>query len=561
MSDKYDGEVIINTRLDTDSLEPEVKKVEKSVGKLNKTVSQSTKIEKDNKRAVDAFINSQRRRVESNEDAEKSFLGLNSSMLKGVGIIGGAVAAFKALSSAVKDTTEAYKIQESAEVTLEASAKNNPYLNGSAVERLKEYASQLQQTTVYGDEGTIQLMAQLAATGKTESQILDIIAASADLAASGMITFEGAVRNLSKTYSGMAGELGESIPALRTLTAEQMKNGEAIKLVQAQFANTAEATAAATGTAQQLSNAWGDLKEVIGEGLERPLAGVRRWITETISAFATGISEARKLKQATEADLKGTATLTQEQILYADLLKRQAAAIGEIGNEQEKLAESFYLKEAHRNILRLEAIENRTEAQERELKVFYEQRDLELEALNLAQKELEIINEQIKEREKLISIRQKEEASALQASIKEQEEADSLVLLNSHIKTVTDARNQNIKRMELEAKLRGEEISQDKILEEWMSAYISLVSGSKGLITENSDITKEWANEIKNMASNQEKYVISLEEEERIQKRITEMVTELSNAKLDLNETLDSILEVDTGKESDRLKALLKQLS
>ena len=31
------------------------------------------------------------------------------------------------------------------------------------------------------------------------------------------------MKNLAKTYSGLAGELGESIPALRNLTAEEMK--------------------------------------------------------------------------------------------------------------------------------------------------------------------------------------------------------------------------------------------------------------------------------------------------------------------------------------------------
>ena len=42
---------------------------------------------------------------------------------------------------------------------------------------------------------------------------------------------DSAMRNLNKTYGGLAGELGETVPELRGLTAEQMKNGAAVKIL------------------------------------------------------------------------------------------------------------------------------------------------------------------------------------------------------------------------------------------------------------------------------------------------------------------------------------------
>ena len=81
-----------------------------------------------------------------------------------------AIAAAKAFIGILKEGTEAYKVQEKAEGALQAAAANNPYLSSESVQRLKDYASQLQGVTNFGDEGTIDVMAQLAASGRSEGR-------------------------------------------------------------------------------------------------------------------------------------------------------------------------------------------------------------------------------------------------------------------------------------------------------------------------------------------------------------------------------------------------------
>ena len=84
--------------------------------------------------------------------------------------IAAAIAAAKAFIGILKEGTEAYKVQEKAEGALQAAAANNPYLSAESVQRLKNYASQLQGVTNFGDEGTIDVMAQLAASGRSEGR-------------------------------------------------------------------------------------------------------------------------------------------------------------------------------------------------------------------------------------------------------------------------------------------------------------------------------------------------------------------------------------------------------
>ena len=119
---------------------------------------------------------------------------------------------FSTAAAVVNELTDAYNSQKEAETQLETAARNNPYMNGDSVARLREYAAEMQRVTNVSDEEILTQLARLAAQGRTEAEAMDIVSASLDVAASGAMSFESAVSNLSKTFSGLAGELGESVP-------------------------------------------------------------------------------------------------------------------------------------------------------------------------------------------------------------------------------------------------------------------------------------------------------------------------------------------------------------
>lgn len=154
-----------------------------------------------------------------------------------------------------------------ANTQLQAEAKLLNALQGRSdvQQRLIKQAGELQSRSTLGDEAIIEQQAFLAALGLSEKQIGSTIEAAAQLSAALNMDLGSAVKNLAKTYGGMTGELGESIPALKNLTKEQLQAGEAIKYVNDNYKGFAE-TAASTGTGPltQLKNIIGDIAESFG---------------------------------------------------------------------------------------------------------------------------------------------------------------------------------------------------------------------------------------------------------------------------------------------------------
>ena len=152
--------------------------------------------------------------------------------------------------------------------------------------RLMAQAAELQSRSTFGDEEVIAQQAYLASLGMTERQINDVIEASAQLATATGMTLESAVKNLAKTYGGLTGELGESIPALKNLTVEQLKSGEAVQYILENYKGYAEAAAqSGAGSMKQLKNQLGDLAEQLGIILLPILQKIVSWVSNLATWF------------------------------------------------------------------------------------------------------------------------------------------------------------------------------------------------------------------------------------------------------------------------------------
>lgn len=150
-------------------------------------------------------------------------------------------------------------------------------------QRLIAQAAELQSRSVLGDEVVIGQQAYLASLGMTEEQIGRVIEASAQLSAATGMTLDSAVKNLAKTFGGLTGELGESIPKLKELTVEQLKNGEAVDFILENYKGFAESAAqTALGPLRQLNNVWGDFLEQIGAAMMPFATKVTRALTVVV---------------------------------------------------------------------------------------------------------------------------------------------------------------------------------------------------------------------------------------------------------------------------------------
>ena len=173
---------------------------------------------------------------------------------------------YGAIKGVVDSTTEAFAVQEKAELDLANALKLNGQFTRAAFQDFKDFASELQNTTTVGDETTLGLLKIAKALNLTNEQSKAAVQAAAGLSAATGQDLNSSFQQVTKTFGGFAGELGEKLPAIRELSKEQLQAGEATKLLIDQFGGFASA-ARDTFSGQQIAtaNAFGDVLEEIGE--------------------------------------------------------------------------------------------------------------------------------------------------------------------------------------------------------------------------------------------------------------------------------------------------------
>lgn len=400
----------------------------------------------------------------------------NSPTLKSLSNIGASIsgvgAAYKiitdsvnALKSAISEMSELYNKQTSAEVALAQAAKNNPYLLSTSVTKLKNYASELQSISTYGDEELLPFMAQLTSAGRTEQEIMDIMSASIDVAASGSMSLDSAVKNLNKTFSGLSGELGEVNPQVKALSAEELKNGKAVEVLKSQYKGMAQEVAKATGTSQQLQNAIGDLKEELGAPFEKAMSPIRAFFTELIGGWASAKKAKREYEEAGKLNAKS-------ETRTADTLNTQIEGLKkEIEQREKEFADMTDPKKMQEKV---------------NMGRGYVSMDMLKTANENYRKRTEEMKDLLKRRLKQLDQAVLQEKKAADAQKKAQEEADAKTKLESEIEArdkLRDAYDETIRQKQEEINQRritGEEISNEAEAQEMyntaLSAYIKMMS-------------------------------------------------------------------------------------
>lgn len=228
------------------------------------------------------------------KQASKEVDGYDKKLTKLIGTAAKYTAISAGVIALAKKTVDAYGAQELAERKLEQAL-------GRKNQALLDSAAALQRNSIFGDEEIIQQQAFLASLDFTEKQIKQMMPAILDLAAATGMDLTSATKNVAKTFSGMQGELGELIPQLKTLTAEEMKAGGAVKLLNDLFEGQAAAAAdTMTGAIQQAKNAVGDASESIGGLLAPVVTKVAKgfgWAAENVTAFVDSMTVASRIQE------------------------------------------------------------------------------------------------------------------------------------------------------------------------------------------------------------------------------------------------------------------------
>jgi hypothetical protein len=101
--------------------------------------------------------------------------------------------------------------------------------------------------------------------GATNDQAKLVVRTATDLATALGTSLDSAVEQLSGTLNGSIGRLGKVVPELKSLTEEQLRAGEGLRILSERFNGFAQRDAASFGGATaKLKNAVGDLGEEFG---------------------------------------------------------------------------------------------------------------------------------------------------------------------------------------------------------------------------------------------------------------------------------------------------------
>lgn len=488
-----DGELNFKTKIDDSDLDKGLKRVKSKVNNAAKDMGKGTKA-----------TNALKTAFNETGGAASGFASKMGSLASSAGPVAAgltvAVMAVKKFIEGLKAATEAFKVQEKAEKALQKAAENNPYLQKESVQRLKEFASGLQEISNYGDEGTIDIMAQLASTGRTEAEIMKIMGAATDYAAAKHIDLKTAAETLNSTYSGMAGTMGRQIAEIKDLTDEQLKNGDAIDLIAGKYKGFAK-EAVDSGT--QAKNAFGDFMESIGK-IANPMfealsVGAKRFF-EYLTAGVNQINE------------------------LLETMSRKWGGIKMGVDEGVNLINSEYTNKKTGEVRRGVSFQN-TEY----LKWLKEELELRGDLTDEENSALLVIKDELRTRERAAEQAKKEAEAAQAKANAEAKAAETAKKANE----AADASNKKLKEslyaLEVEAKAKGQAVSAQDIYNVYLNSYLDLLTKTNGLIKEGYPIEQKRLEQLKE-AEKAAKSAADTEEKLAAAIKLTQEATEAINS-------------------------------
>jgi hypothetical protein len=203
--------------------------------------------------------------------------GLDQANSKLEGFSAGTIAKGTLIADAIKkigtealafcwDSIKAYGENEAAVTRLETALRNEGLEVGRTSKDLQEYARQLQTTTQYSDETSMEMMALLTTFGVTGEQMKQTLRAAMDLSQGLGIDLRTATMMLGKAALGETGTLsrygiviGDNVPKAQALAA-------VLDQVNSRFGGSTQAAVGnVTTRIAMLKNQFDELKEVVGK--------------------------------------------------------------------------------------------------------------------------------------------------------------------------------------------------------------------------------------------------------------------------------------------------------
>lgn len=191
-----------------------------------------------------------------------------------VGGIKGAISSVFSFQAAIVAAAGAFVVnkiikaaneQEKAIQSVAVAMQRTGEYSRDALSDVEGFAGALERLTGVADDQVLKMFSVAKSFGATNDKAKDLTQAAIELSAATGKGTDEAISQLSKTLGGFAGELGEVNPKIRALTAEQLKAGEAAKIILQQYGGTAAGLIDNfAGSTQKVANSFDNVLESIG---------------------------------------------------------------------------------------------------------------------------------------------------------------------------------------------------------------------------------------------------------------------------------------------------------
>jgi hypothetical protein len=249
-------------------------------------------------------------------DLDKTVKKSSVSMLKAGAAIGAAVVAFRTLNKVMNDLQEAYFVQEQAEASFQAALRATGTEAEVSAQSIFDFASKLQEMTIYGDEAIISATSLLQSLAKlNEDGLKKLIPLMLDFSTGMKLDLNAAMSLVGKTLGSTTNALSRYGITIDMTLSKEEKLAQLTEELQNKFGGMAEAIGdTAYGSTVKLSNAIGDLKEQMGRSIAVGMKPFRQWLTNIFI-------EATKVKEAINDAAEYINKLGQQQVTAAESLE------------------------------------------------------------------------------------------------------------------------------------------------------------------------------------------------------------------------------------------------
>lgn len=221
--------------------------------------------------------------------AQQAFKGLADSVKKiGASLV--AVAGVKQIASELKKTADTFKENNREQTVFFRSLSNNSKIAQQNIRGLvKEFDA---MNGYFTGAELVKSGSILSNMGLDEQQMRQTLQVARDMAASGIMPLEQAVKSLGQSYGGNITQLKKLYPELKNFTDEEIRQGKAVEYLGSKYAGfEAQMSQTFDGMDRKYSNALDGLKDSIGgvvaslkfEGMSKmiePLNNLTEWFNK-----------------------------------------------------------------------------------------------------------------------------------------------------------------------------------------------------------------------------------------------------------------------------------------